>query len=453
MRVAPALLILLAACGSPGEPDLTTLPTSPQRPGDAAAGYQYLVYGDYVSSGVPLAAYRATQGTSALDLDRSGDSAGIPYAFNVVSRDGVKLVAPTCLGCHAESLFGTLTLGLGSNTSDFTGSQSITVQLADAYVKQQYGADSPEYAAFVPFKRASLAIADLVVTEVRGVNPADKVFAVLSSHRDPTTLAWLDRPTTQVEAEVVPTDVPPWWNVKKKAALYYNGLGQGDWARLSSASGMLTLDDVAEAEAIDAHFPDVMAWIETLAAPAYPFAVDQALAAKGRAVFEDTCTRCHGTYGEQASYPKLLVSLDEVGTDPLLARSYTANPTYTNWYDASWYATGEHAAHLTPQPGYVAPPLDGVWASAPYFHNASVPTIAAVLDSRRRPAFWKRGFTNGTSEYDQAAVGWLFQTLATKLDGETYDTSKPGYGSGGHTFGDELSDDERVAVLEYLKTL
>jgi hypothetical protein len=34
-----------------------------------------------------------------------------------------------------------------------------------------------------------------------------------------------------------------------------------------------------------------------------------------------------------------------------------------------------------------------------------------------------------------------------------YDTSRPGQGNGGHTFGDKLSEDERKAVIEYLKTL
>ena len=34
-----------------------------------------------------------------------------------------------------------------------------------------------------------------------------------------------------------------------------------------------------------------------------------------------------------------------------------------------------------------------------------------------------------------------------------YDTTQPGRGNGGHTYGDELTDDERTAVIEYLKTL
>ena len=40
--------------------------------------------------------------------------------------------------------------------------------------------------------------------------------------------------------------------------------------------------------------------------------------------------------------------------------------------------------------GYQAPPLYGVWATAPYFHNGSVPTIEEVLNSSERPQIWQR---------------------------------------------------------------
>jgi hypothetical protein len=34
-----------------------------------------------------------------------------------------------------------------------------------------------------------------------------------------------------------------------------------------------------------------------------------------------------------------------------------------------------------------------------------------------------------------------------------YDTRQPGRSNAGHTFGDALSEQERAAVIEYLKTL
>ena len=107
--------------------------------------------------------------------------------------------------------------------------------------------------------------------------------------------------------------------------------------------------------------------------------------------------------------------------------------------------------------GYVAPPLDGVWASAPYFHNGSVPTLWHVLNSEERPVIWQRS----ENDYDTQRVGLQvdeFSKLPSSLrradQVRTYfNTKRFGKSSGGHTFPDELSNDEKRALLEYLKTL
>ena len=145
IRRTVATLVLLAACSSsaadapdarstpdatPG-PLETKLPTSAQRSGDADTGYQYLLYGNFVSSGIPLATYQQIFGTSAEDLQRTGDSAGIPYNYNVITAsNGVKVVVPQCLTCHAEHLMGTLVVGLGNNSNDYSTSELTTVNLA-----------------------------------------------------------------------------------------------------------------------------------------------------------------------------------------------------------------------------------------------------------------------------------------------------------------------------------
>jgi hypothetical protein len=216
---------------------------------------------------------------------------------------------------------------------------------------------------------------------------------------------------------------------------------------------MLTMKDSAEAERMDARFPDVIAWIRTLEPPKYPHPIKADLAARGRVLFEKRCSKCHGTYGEHESYPNLLVSLETVGTDPLLAQSYAARPEYHTWYNGSWYGQGPHAGRLEPTDGYVAPPLDGIWATAPYLHNGSVPTLQDLLDSSQRPKFWQRDFTN--SIYDETKGGWSYEAKPSVEAGDrtTYNTTLPGYGNGGHEFGDALDASERAELIEYLKSL
>ena len=458
-----AAIVLLANCGHDvmhPEPELPGLPAgtsflepSAQRSGNPVTGYQYLINGDYIGSGIPLQIFKQIFGSNSPDdLGRTGDADGIPFQYNVISAsNGVKVVAPTCLTCHAEKLNGQLIVGLGNNTADHSNNQASLFQNADLAVKLIYGQGSPEWNAYYPASRASQAIGPYILTKTRGVNPADKIFAALSAHRKQADLAWIDAAQFNIPLDAVPTDVPAWWLMKKKNALYYNGLGRGDFARLSAASGMLTMLDSSEARQADQKFPDVMEWIRSLEAPVYPFAVDQPLAAQGKLLFESKCSKCHGTYGAEETYPNLLVQLSTIRTDSLLSHVYQIYPEYHTWYNNSWYAQGTHKAQLLPNNGYVAPPLDGIWATAPYLHNASVPTLDDLLYSTQRPTYWKRTFDN--SDYNPQKMGWNYSVENSKTDINTYDTTLPGYGNSGHTFGDVLTEIERKAVLEYLKTL
>ena len=129
---------------------------------------------------------------------------------------------------------------------------------------------------------------------------------------------------------------------------------------------------------------------------------------------------------------------------------------FVRWFNDSFYGELSRAA---PAPGYIAPPLDGVWATAPYLHNGSVPTLAALLNSPQRPKYWLH--PGERPEFDRATLGWRVTALSygkygARDDDERkhlYDTTLPGYGNAGHLFGDVLSEAERTAVMEYLKTL
>ena len=173
----------------------------------------------------------------------------------------------------------------------------------------------------------------------------------------------------------------------------------------------------------------------------------------GENLFNDKCATCHGSYGANESYPNLLVSVDEVGTDPYLVSSNFAYAYFVDWYNTSWFSKGENAAYLKVENGYMAPPLDGIWATAPYFHNGSVPTLDDVLNSSQRPKKWKRSFKTDASEYDHEKVGWKYTIESISGSSLVYDTTLPGYGNQGHTYGDDLTGEERKDLIEYLKTL
>ncbi|MEP7274628.1 MAG: hypothetical protein ABI882_24275, partial [Acidobacteriota bacterium] len=117
-------------------------------------------------------------------------------------------------------------------------------------------------------------------------------------------------------------------------------------------------------------------------------------------------------------------------------------------------------SHTEEEPvGYVAPPLDGVWATAPYFHNGSVPTIYGVLTKEARPKYYRR--IGGAMEFDAKDVGFKLEVLpgpaskelAPEARRRVIDTTLPGLGNDGHPFGFSLSEKEKRQVIEYLKSL
>jgi mono/diheme cytochrome c family protein len=202
-------------------------------------------------------------------------------------------------------------------------------------------------------------------------------------------------------------------------------------------------------------FRDVFAYLSSIEPPKYSYPLDNALADSGRLAFNRVCAECHGTYGENSSYPERLIPIDVVGTDR--ARLDALSPAGRDLYGKSWFA-GYGTSHNVRDPGgYVAPPLGGIWASAPYFHNGSVPTLWHVLHPGERPVVWKR---QGEA-YDPAKVGPQIETYdkvpAEINDGshkrEFFNTRSFGKSAAGHEFPNELSDDDKRAVLEYLKTL
>lgn len=434
------------------------IPAFVQRNGDPVAGKEYLFSGDYMSSGIPYDAFIAGFGENPDNvLGRSGDNAIIPPNYTAITApNGVRVVAPNCMACHASSITDEYVIGLGRSDSDFTVNRANNITFLNSAISLLYGGqDSEEWKAYDQFRKSILAIGPKTLTETRGSNPADKITQVLIAHRDKNTLEWSDEPLVQIPDEVIPSDVPAWWLLKKKNAMFFTALGRRDFCKSFIGSSLLTLSNSDKAVEVDERMPDVLAYLYSLEAPSYPFDINTALAEEGKLVFETNCTSCHGTYGANETYPNLVVSLNTIGTDPELSKLYSTpselNTYFFDWFNNGWFSSGQNGLELISKGGYIAPPLDGIWATAPYLHNGSIPNLATLLDSDTRPKYWSRTFES--NDLDQVNIGWNHTVENKKENTSTYDTTIKGYGNEGHTFGDPLTDAERSAVLEYLKTL
>jgi hypothetical protein len=207
-----------------------------------------------------------------------------------------------------------------------------------------------------------------------------------------------------------------------------------------------------------------------LEAPAWPSffpAVDQAKARQGEPLYGRYCAGCH----QDRPAPDTCFPVSEMRTDslrvvnfamplgngrftdsvaPLLNRmKYAAYrtfqvpedqwPIYNGIPDSEvvWRVTGQYGVRT----------LQGAWATAPYLHNGSVPSLYELLlpASRRSSTF-----PVGHAEYDPVKVGY---TMNAPAGTARFETSLPGNSNTGHEYGTDLSEAERMALLEYLKTL
>jgi len=434
---------------------IVTVAFTEQRSGEVESGREKLLSADYVDCGIPLRVYRKLGlGASAPSLPgRSGPASELPYFTNlVVDENGVELAVNNCLTCHATVLDGEVIVGLGNEFLDFTEDRSRAVELAGLMVKGE-----KETRAWQKFADRVAAIAPYTTARTVGVNVANNLTFALMAHFDPETLVWSDTALlAPPDTDPLPVSVPPWWRRQKKHSMFYQGQLRGDHGRMMITAALLCADSFDDMKRADDYAPDIRAYIASLQPPDYPYSIDQLLAVEGRQLFEQNCLRCHGSYGENSSYPNLLIPLRVVGTDPALATQTRDDyQRYADWFNQSWFA---ERAEVVPFSGYSAPPLDGIWATAPFLHNGSVPTLELLLNSPLRPALW---FNSPKKIFDEQEVGWTYvqvdranlAVLSPEMRPLVYDTQHRGYGNGGHTFGDHLTPQERTAVIEYLKTL
>ena len=198
----------------------------------------------------------------------------------------------------------------------------------------------------------------------------------------------------------------------------------------------------------------------------FPGVIRADLSLRGQDVFRTSCAGCHGTYApiatgvehpELLSFPNRFVEQAKLGTDPYRWKRVdhrVAKFTKGNIF-AKYVDSGEALG------GYVAPILSGIWYTAPYLHNGSVPTLRQFMNPETRAVRFELGghaldlenvgirsvrAANGDSVYPADYRPWSQPGF--------YDTREPGHSNHGHErpfVG--MSADDKQALLEYLKLL
>jgi hypothetical protein len=343
----------------------------------------------------------------------------------------------SCLACHQGKVAGRVIPGVANSHFAL---QTLTEEIRATKLHMKE-----------PLTRMDVGSMFMPLGGTNGTTNAVMFGVALMAHRDPDLNVHQENPIPKMTHH--DHDAPAWWLFRRKQRIYIDGFALKSHRALMQFT-LVKQNGPQQFHEREDDFRDIYAYLESLEPPSYPYAIDRTLSKQGTEVFNQHCTSCHGTYGPGGKYPEKVVSIDEIGTDRV--RLDALLPEQRMAYGKSWF-TWHGKDRIVPDPGgYVAPPLDGVWATAPYFHNGSVPTLWHVLHPSERPTVWQRT----DDGYDQEKVGLEAPTFDRMPSGISaaerrryFDTSQSSKSATGHDFPDALNEDEKRAVLEYLKTL
>ncbi|MBP7844369.1 MAG: hypothetical protein KA116_06095 [Proteobacteria bacterium] len=192
-------------------------------------------------------------------------------------------------------------------------------------------------------------------------------------------------------------------------------------------------------------------------------------AKRGAILFKENCMKCHGDYktnwenleNSTLSYHEDTPVID-VGTDPNRREGMNELADQLNNLKISkkWGILAKK------QNGYVPPPLTGIWARYPYFHNNSAPNLCAVLSlpENRPKSFYQGPAENINEDFDNLCVGYptgdKIPNHWKSIKDAYYDTQKVGLSNKGHSkmlinsSGQEkFTSSQKMDLIEYLKTL
>ena len=304
-----------------------------------------------------------------------------------------------------------------------------------------------------------------------------------------------------------PVSYPFLWDSSQQTLVQWNGLlpNAGPGPLLRNVGEVLGV--FAEIEVDPKNYPrgykssvnvkglgELETWVDSLQSPQWPEqvlpALDQAKVARGQSVYQANCQSCHQLIDRTSPDRQpgvVMKSIQEVGTDPMMASNawnrtaetgrlqgqkmlyvvgpalqesetgvvllaHTALGTIRAQLEASAEAVAEEYVKVKPAVNhnmlsYKARSLNGIWATAPYLHNGSVPNLWALLQPEdQRP----KQFYVGSREIDPVNVGLVSESSPGAF---RFDTSVPGNRNTGHNYGTTLTDAEKWDLIEYLKSL
>jgi mono/diheme cytochrome c family protein len=409
----------------------------------------------------------------------------------IKTSTGGELVTLSCAACHSSQLFGRPVMGLTQRfprANEFFSLGQTAVKNVSPAVFQAMTLSTAAEKAMYATTRDHMRAVGLRDPQTLGLDTSLAQVALSLSKRNADGQATRSkifekhpRPNF-LDHHVADSKPAVWWNVKYKTRWLSDGsVLSGNpiftnfiWNEIGRGADLPALTDWMEKNqtvvedltaAIFASQPPK--WNEYLGQVA-PIRVERAK--RGETIYQAACQKCHGSYTKDWSQGHATVQVEyhpqtfikDVGTDPGRRQGMRALAEALNPLEVS----RKNQIVIQEQTGYVPPPLEGIWARYPYFHNNSIPSLCALMTPPElRPMTYVAGepLVPGR-DYDLDCVGYPSESAAPKdwLRDPAYrfDTRKVGLSNIGHydrifrvDGAERFTPDQKRDLIEYLKTL
>ena len=402
----------------------------------------------------------------------------------------------SCAACHSNDLFGVKVLGLTNrfpraNELFVLGQKVIKNTPALAY-QAMLGPDKDEMKMFKTTKNAMKSIG-LKKPMAVGLDTSLAQVGLSLAKRSTDSYATRGRKyyrnPRKNGLDKKPADSKPavWWNLKYKTRWLSDGsIVSGNpvytnflWNEIGRGIDLKKLESwlVNNQEKVT----ELTSYVFATQAPKYndffPRRINIEKAKRGQQLFLKTCSGCHGKYNkgwdtEAISYNDQIATTKvwyhkktpviDIGTDPHRYEGMRYFAKDLNRLKISKTI----GTVVTPQKGYVPPPLVGIWARWPYFHNNSAPTLYDVItpDFKRPSSYIAVASENKKTDFDIVKNGYPSPTNVRepyKSDKKYfYNTKVKGLSNMGHTrmlVNDDnqeiFTQSQKLDIIEFLKTL
>lgn len=421
------------------------------------------------------------------------------FGMGTMERDGAIGLTLSCVVCHSSSLFGKTIYGLTNRfprANDFFLKATQASKIVTAPLFQMYTASSVSETQLFKDVRANLRSVGAVDPIVLGLDTSLAQVALSLQKRNPdawsTKNSYYEKHPRPDYLDSIPADSKPavWWNLKYKnrwlsdgsvvsgnpifTNILWNEIGRG--TDLKDLSEWLDKNEHVVRDLTTAVFATEAPRITDFFDESQ---IDIQSAQRGESLFLENCASCHGTYHKNWSLSyfsaapiseqiktyrvdyKKQTQVKDVGTDPYRYLGMKSLEKLNRLQISQ-----NNGIVIQAQKGYVPPPLVGIWARWPYFHNNSIPNLCELLTPARlrTKVFYQGPAVDKTKDFDFDCNGYPAPDVvrtAWKKDPEMkFDTRKKGMSNSGHDESIFLVDGQEILsaadkkdLIHFLQTL